>query len=49
MAGILKVARAVAIFPVVMTVILFVAAGQLDWTWAWVYLGINLANVSIVW
>jgi protein-S-isoprenylcysteine O-methyltransferase Ste14 len=47
-AGILKVARAVAIFPVVMAVILFVAAGQLDWTWAWVYLGINLANVLIV-
>ena len=47
-AGILKLARAVAIFPVVMAVILFVAAGRLDWTWAWVYLGINLANVLIV-
>ena len=35
-AGILKVARAVAVFPVVMAVILFVAAGRLDWTWAWV-------------
>jgi protein-S-isoprenylcysteine O-methyltransferase Ste14 len=47
-ARILKVARAVAIFPVVMAVILFVAAGRLDWTWAWVYLGFNLANASIV-
>jgi protein-S-isoprenylcysteine O-methyltransferase Ste14 len=47
-AGILKLARAVAIFPVVMAVILFVAAGRLDWTWAWVYLGINLTNVLIV-
>ena len=47
-AGILKVARAVAVFPVVMAVILFVAAGRLDWTWAWVYLGFNLANVAIV-
>jgi protein-S-isoprenylcysteine O-methyltransferase Ste14 len=47
-ATILKLAEAVAIFPVVMAVILFVAAGRLDWTWAWVYLGINLANALIV-
>jgi len=47
-AGILKLARAVAIFPVVMAIILFVAAGRLDWTWAWVYLGINLANALVV-
>ena len=47
-AGILKLARAVAIFPVVMAVILFVAAGRLDWTWAWVYLGVNLANALVV-
>jgi protein-S-isoprenylcysteine O-methyltransferase Ste14 len=47
-AGILKVARAVAIFPVLMAAILFVAAGRLDWTWAWVYLGINLASVLVV-
>ena len=45
---ILKLVEAVAIFPVVMAVILFVAAGRLDWTWAWVYLGINLANALIV-
>jgi protein-S-isoprenylcysteine O-methyltransferase Ste14 len=43
----LKVARAVAIFPIVTVAILLVAAGRLDWTWAWVYLGINLANVLI--
>jgi protein-S-isoprenylcysteine O-methyltransferase Ste14 len=47
-ASILKVATAVAIFPVLMVVILFVAAGRLDWTWVWVYLGINLANISVV-
>lgn len=46
--GILKMARAVAIFPVVMASILFVAAGRLDWTWAWVYLGVNLASVLVV-
>jgi protein-S-isoprenylcysteine O-methyltransferase Ste14 len=47
-AGIFKVARAVAVFPLVMAITLFVAAGRLDWTWAWVYLGSNLANVLIV-
>jgi len=47
-AGILKVARAVAVFPLVMAITLFVAAARLDLTWAWVYLGINLANVLIV-
>jgi protein-S-isoprenylcysteine O-methyltransferase Ste14 len=31
-----------------MAVILFVTTGRLDWTWAWVYLGINLANAFIV-
>jgi len=44
----LKVARAVAIFPLVMAIVLFVTAGRLDWTWPWVYLGSNLANVLIV-
>jgi len=47
-AGILKRAGTVAIFPVLMAVILFLAAGRLNWTWAWVYLGINLANVVVV-
>jgi protein-S-isoprenylcysteine O-methyltransferase Ste14 len=47
-ADILKRAGAVAIFPVMMAVVLFLAAGRLDWTWAWVYMGINLANVLVV-
>ncbi len=47
-AGILKRAGAVAILPVLMAVILFLAAGRLNWTWAWVCLGINLVNVLIV-
>jgi protein-S-isoprenylcysteine O-methyltransferase Ste14 len=46
-ASIFKVARALAIFPGVMVVVLFLAAGRLDWTWAWVFLGINLANAMI--
>jgi protein-S-isoprenylcysteine O-methyltransferase Ste14 len=47
-AGILKRVGTVAIFLVLMAVILFLAAGRLDWTWAWVYMGINLATVSVV-
>jgi protein-S-isoprenylcysteine O-methyltransferase Ste14 len=47
-ASILKLATAVAIFPVVMAVILFVVVDQLDWIWVWVYLGINFVNVLIV-
>jgi protein-S-isoprenylcysteine O-methyltransferase Ste14 len=47
-AGILKLARAVAVFPVVFAVVVFVAAGRLDWIWAWVYLAINLVNGFIV-
>ena len=27
--------------------ILFLAAGHLDWTWAWVFLGINLATILV--
>ena len=46
-ARILILARSLALFPVVMAVILFMTAGRLDWTWAWVYLGINLANAFI--
>jgi protein-S-isoprenylcysteine O-methyltransferase Ste14 len=34
--------------PVVAAAILFLAAGRLDWTWAWVYLGINLATALVV-
>jgi len=47
-AGILKRVGEVAIQPVLMAVVFFLASGRLDWTWAWVYLGINLASVLIV-
>lgn len=46
-AGILKRAGTVAIFLVLIAAILFLAAGRLNWTWAWVYLGISLASVLI--
>ena len=46
-AGILKRVGTVAIFLVLTAVILFVAAGRLNWTWAWVYLGISLLTVLI--
>jgi len=40
-------ARTIAISFVVLALLLFVGAGRLDWTWAWVYLGINLLTVLI--
>ncbi len=46
-AGIATRVVSVAIVLVAQMVILFVAAGRLDWTWGWVYLGINLAVVAI--
>jgi len=46
-AGIVKRIAAIAIFLVLTAVILFLAAGQLSWTWAWVYLGISLVTVLI--
>jgi protein-S-isoprenylcysteine O-methyltransferase Ste14 len=46
-AGILKRVGTVAIFLVLIAVILFLAAGRLNWTWAWVYLGICLVSVLI--
>lgn len=45
--GILMRARTIAISFVVLALLLFVGAGRLDWTWAWVYLGINLLTVLI--
>ena len=45
--GILKRIGTVAIFFVVIAVILFLAAGRINWTWAWVYLGICLVSVLI--
>ena len=46
-AGIVARAGTVAIFLIVQAVILFVAAGRLSWTWAWVYLGICLVSLAI--
>ncbi|MDH4208535.1 MAG: isoprenylcysteine carboxylmethyltransferase family protein [Anaerolineae bacterium] len=46
-AGILKRAATVAIFLLFIAVILFLASGRLNWTWAWVYLGISLVSVVI--
>jgi protein-S-isoprenylcysteine O-methyltransferase Ste14 len=46
-AGIAKRIGTVASFIVVIAAVLFLAAGRLDWTWAWVYLGICLVSVAI--
>ena len=46
-AGIASRAGTVAFFIVLQGVILFLTAGRLDWTWAWVYLGICLVTVAI--
>ena len=48
MTGILKRSGTIAIFLILIAVILFLTAGRLNWTWAWIYLGINLASVIIV-
>ena len=46
-AGILKRVWTVAIFFVLIAAILFLAAGRLNWMWAWVYLGVCLVSVLI--
>jgi protein-S-isoprenylcysteine O-methyltransferase Ste14 len=46
--GIVARVGSVAIVLALEMVILFVAAGRLDWTWAWVYLGICLVSIAIV-
>jgi protein-S-isoprenylcysteine O-methyltransferase Ste14 len=46
-AGIAARVGTVAFFLVLQGAILFLAAGRLDWTWAWVYLGICLVSVAI--
>jgi protein-S-isoprenylcysteine O-methyltransferase Ste14 len=46
-AGIAIRVGTVAIFLVVNAVLLFVAAGQLNWTWAWSYLGICVLSMAI--
>jgi len=47
LAGILKRIGTVAIFFVLIAAILFLAAGRLNWIWAWVYLGICLVSALI--
>jgi protein-S-isoprenylcysteine O-methyltransferase Ste14 len=46
-AGIAARVGTVAFFIVLQAGILFLAAGRLNWTWAWVYLGICLVSVAI--
>jgi protein-S-isoprenylcysteine O-methyltransferase Ste14 len=46
-AGIVMRSGTVAIFFVLIAVILFLAAGRLNWTWAWVYLGICTVTMLI--
>jgi protein-S-isoprenylcysteine O-methyltransferase Ste14 len=46
-AGIATRAGTVAFFIILQGVILFLAAGRLSWTWAWVYLMICLVSVAI--
>lgn len=46
-AGIVRRMGQVAIVFVLQAAILFLSAGRFDWIWAWVFLGICLASVSI--
>ena len=46
-AGILMRFGQIAIVFIVQAVILFLAAGRLNWTWAWVYLGMCLVVMAI--
>ena len=45
--GIVTRAVTVVVFLTLNAAILFLAAGRLDWIWAWVYLGICLVSVLI--
>ena len=47
LAGIIKRLLTLAIFLVFNAILLFFAAGRLQWTWAWVFLGICLLSVAI--
>jgi protein-S-isoprenylcysteine O-methyltransferase Ste14 len=46
-AGILKRGGTVIVFLVLIAAVLFVAAGRMDWVWAWVYIGISLACLAV--
>ena len=47
LAGIALRLGTMAIFLACNALLLFVAAGRLNWTWAWLYLGICLVSVAI--
>lgn len=47
LAGVLKRFGTIATMFVFIGAILFLAAGRLDWPWAWVYLAISVAGVTI--
>ncbi len=47
LAGVLKRVAAFAFFFILTPLILFPAAGRIDWVWAWVYLGICLVSIMI--
>ena len=44
-AGILKRLVSIVVFFVMIAILLFVSSGQLNWVWAWVYLGISTLSV----
>ncbi len=46
-AGVLKRIGTLAIFFVFIALILFLAACRINWTWAWVYLGVCLVSVLL--
>ena len=46
-AGILSRFGAIVFMLTVEAAILFLAAGRLDWIWAWIFIGINLAVVLV--
>ncbi len=45
LAGIVKRLGTIATLFIFIAAILFLAAGRLNWPWAWVYLGISIASV----
>jgi protein-S-isoprenylcysteine O-methyltransferase Ste14 len=47
-AGILKRIGALAFLQLLMAATLFLAAGRLNWTWAWICLGIHLVSTLII-
>lgn len=47
MSGILARFGQIAILIIIQAAILFLAAGRLDWAWAWVFLGIYLLSVLV--